>query len=226
MKEYIYINSGKQELNKNVFLNTSKTSVCGSNSFGNNCYSNTFGSYCYLNSFGNDCKFNSFGSSCWYNSFGNYCLSNSFGNYCIYNSFGNYCWYNSFGNNCESNSFGNNCKSNSFGNECTGNSFGNICSSNSFRISADRLSSLKNYVQYNHLDDGCSYNIIWNSDTTSSSVLLKNININRGVSGTYISYNTSYNYINIDVLNQDYEIQVAKNSKGEIKIYCEADLIA
>ena len=26
-------------------------------------------------------------------------------------------------------------------------------------------------------------------------------------------------------LNQDYEIQVAKNSKGEIKVYCEADLI-
>ena len=32
--------------------------------------------------------------------------------------------------------------------------------------------------------------------------------------------------INIDTLHQDYEIKVAKNSKGEIKVYCEADLIA
>lgn len=32
--------------------------------------------------------------------------------------------------------------------------------------------------------------------------------------------------INIDILYQDYEIKVAKNSNGEIKVYCEADLIA
>ena len=74
---------------------------------------------------------------------------------------------------------------------------------------------------YNHFDDGCSYNVIWNSDTTSTTIKLKNVNINRGVCGT----SSSYNYINIETLNQDYEIQVAKNSNGEIKIYCEADLI-
>ena len=72
------------------------------------------------------------------------------------------------------------------------------------------------------MDDGCSFNIIWNATTTSSSYKLQNININRGTSGT----SSSYNIINIDTLNQDYEIQVAKNSSGEIKIYCEADLIA
>lgn len=81
---------------------------------------------------------------------------------------------------------------------------------------------LRDYCYYNHFDDGCICNIIWNADTASSSYKLQNININRGTSGIY----SSYNMINIDVLNQDYEIQVAKNSKGEIKIYCEADLIA
>ena len=89
-------------------------------------------------------------------------------------------------------------------------------------MSTNVVSLHKAYVQYNHFDDGCKFNVIWNADTTSSSILLKNINVNRGVSGT----SSSYNYINIDVLNQDYEIQVAKNSNGEIKIYCEADLIA
>ena len=89
-------------------------------------------------------------------------------------------------------------------------------------MSASPTAALKDFAYYNHLNDGCSYNVIWNSDTTSSSVLLKNININRGVVGT----GSSYNMININTLNQDYEIQVAKNSKGEIKVYCEADLIA
>jgi hypothetical protein len=32
--------------------------------------------------------------------------------------------------------------------------------------------------------------------------------------------------INVDTINAGYEIQIAKNSKGEIKQYCEADLIA
>ena len=56
----------------------------------------------------------------------------------------------------------------------------------------------------NHFDDGCSYNVIWNSDTTSSSVLLKNININRGVKGT----GRTYNMININILNSEQEINV------------------
>ena len=89
-------------------------------------------------------------------------------------------------------------------------------------MSASPTAALKDFAYYNYFGDGCSYNVIWNSDTTSSTVLLKNININRGVVGT----GSSYNMININTLNQDYEIQVAKNSKGEIKVYCEADLIA
>ena len=75
---------------------------------------------------------------------------------------------------------------------------------------ASSTSIVKDYVQYNHFDDGCSYNVIWNSDTTSSSVLLKNININRGVVGT----SSSYNMINIDVLNSEQEINVNKEEKN------------
>ena len=89
-------------------------------------------------------------------------------------------------------------------------------------MSASPTAALKDFAYYNYFDDGCSYNVIWNSDTTSSNIFLKNINVNRGVRGAI----NSYNMININTLNQDYEIQVAKNSKGEIKIYCEADLIA
>lgn len=195
---------------------------CTSNSFGNICYNNTFGNNCYNNSFGNDCILNSFGNSCGKNTFGTGCSDNGFGNDCNYNSFCASCGHNTFGNECSNNSFGNDCNYNSFGNICFNNSLANSCRYNSFRLSPSNIEPLKDYCYYNHFDDGCSYNVIWNSGTTSSDVWLKNINVNRGVSGTY----NSYNMIDIDVLNQDYEIQVAKNSNGEIKIYCEADLIA
>ena len=215
-------------------------SNCSNNSFGSNYYNNTFGDGCSSNTFGNSCDNNNFGDECQFNTFGNDCNGNTFGESCRNNVFRDECWYNNFESNCGHNffrnlcrsnsfrsycicnAFGNSCANNSFGNYCSDNSFGNECKYNSFRVSADKSSTSKDYVQYNHFDDGCSYNVIWNNDTTSSSVLLKNINVNRGIRGT----GSSYNMININTLNQDYEIQVAKNSKGEIKIYCEADLIA
>lgn len=174
---------------------------------------------CYSNSFGSDCYYNFFGSDCYYNSFGNYCHNNSFENNCSSNSFGNHCDNNSFGDYCHSNSFGNECRYNSFGNWCRYNSFGNYCHSNSFRVSASQTAALKNYVCFNHFDNGCSCNIIWNADTTSDIAKLQNINVNRGVLGSY----SSPNMINITELDQNYELQVANNSQGEIKVYCAAD---
>lgn len=88
-------------------------------------------------------------------------------------------------------------------------------------MSAFTGSDLKSCCSYNHFDDGCSYNVVWNANNTSSSIKLQNINVKRGVSGTL----SEYNYINIGVLNAGYEITVAKNTSGVIKIYCEADLI-
>ena len=230
-----YYNSFGSDCSYNSFGNN-----CSSNSFGEYCYSNSFGDRCSYNSFGRGCDYNSFGSGCSRNSFGNYCYNNSFGSGCSYNSFGNecyrnsfgeYCYSNSFGNECygnsfgsgcSRNSFGNGCYSNSFGNDCSGNHFGNECSSNYFRTNNSTTATLLNYCRYNHFDDGCSYNIVYNTTTTGSNNQLQNININRGVSGTYSKHNT----ISIDTLNANYEIQVAKNSSGDIKIYCEADLIA
>ena len=196
----VYISYNKQTLNNNCFFGNN----CGSNTVGVDCHSNSFGSYCKYNSFGDYCQFNSFGNFCSVNSFGDYCQFNSFGYACDSNTFGNNCYYNTFGSYCSYNSFGNGGESNSFGSFYKYNSFGNACYFNSFRKSPDKSSTLKDYVYYNHFDDGCSYNVIWNSNTTSSSTLLKNINVNRGVIGT----SSSYNMINIDVLNSEQEINV------------------
>ena len=212
----------------NCFSNTFGDD-CSSNTFGNNCSKNTFGDSCSSNSFGYGCSSNTFGDDCSSNTvgdsfssntFGVNCSSNTFGDGCKYNSLKNVCDNNTFGNICDHNSFGNSCSFNSFGAVCSNNSFGNDCVNNSFRVSSSTTSSLKNYVYYNHFDDGCSYNVIWNSNTISSSVRLKNINVNRGVVGK----SSSYNMINIDVLNSEQEINV-NQINGDISISNISDIL-
>ena len=159
------------------------------------------------------------GNYCYYNSFGNNCNSNSFGNDCNYNSFGNGCNSNSFGNNCYYNSFGNNCNSNSFGNDCNSNSFGNDCNDIKFASSSSATTKYSYYRQ-NHFGDGCKYLLFKGAETASSSSQVQNYNFAQGVQGT------SSAYLTIDgVRSRAYETKVAKNSSGELKIYCEADLI-
>lgn len=192
-----------QELNNIYFMGSSSVH---NNYFGNGCHDMRFEDFCCDNSFGNSCSGIYFGYNCAGNSFGNYCIS-------IY--FGNYCNSNSFGNSCSGMHFGDNCSYNSFGNDCDYNYFYVVSTEN------PELPNHANYCQYNHFDDGCRYNHISISSQTSKDNKLQNIHVNRGVSSSDLP-----NVINIDMLNVDYEITVAKNSKGEIKIYCEADSIS
>lgn len=204
------------QFNHIVFINTSTSGCydnsfeedCGHMCFGNNCYSFSFGKDCYHNSFGNTCRFNIFGDRCRHITFGDGCIDNTFGNFNIDNSFGNDCIDNILGNGCQNNSFGNECQSISLGNDCLYNSIRKQKSS----------SELRNSCKYIRFNDGCSYNVLCNLGSTP----LQNINVNKGVCG--IS-ETSLNFVEIESY-ANYEIQVAKNTKGDIKIYCEADLIA
>ena len=228
---------------------------CHSNSFGNECYSNSFGYNCHRNSFRNNCRFNSFENNCYFNSFGNNCHSNSFGNNChtnsfeyncntnIFgedcssNSFGNSCYSNNLGNSFNSNSFGNECYSNSFGNNCHRNSFEDDCHHNSFRDSPDYSydndrevyipdGELLDYFNNNHFSDGCNNIIFW-CDPTDADNKIQNLNISQGLGSTEIDDNGNSipEVLYLTVFSQDYEIKIARNSKGEVKIYCEADLI-
>jgi hypothetical protein len=52
--------------------------------------------------------------------------------------------------------------------------------------------------------------------------MLQNIKVHAGVSG---ASSDSCNIINVTTANATYEINIAKNSAGEIKIYCDADLV-
>lgn len=171
------------------------------NTFGSNCYGNTFGDECHHNSFGNDFSENIFGDFCYDNIFGNRCSNNSFGMFCHSNTIGNECINNTFGNECSYNTIGNNCR-------------------NIIFASSSSATTKYNYYRRNHFGDGCQYILFKGAETASSSAQVQNYNFAQGLQGA------SSAYIEIDgVRSRAYETKVAKNSSGELKIYCEADLI-
>ena len=227
-----YFNTFGDSCSSNTFGNN-----CYYNSFGNDCDSNTFGNSCNSNTFGNSCNSNTSGVGCDYNTFGNSCNSNTFGvgcdynifgNGCYYNTFGNGCYYNTFGNSCNSNTFGVGCYYNTFGNSCHDNTFGDSCQYNTFEsecyyiifASSSSATTKYNYYRRNHFGDGCQYILFKGAETASDSAQVQNYNFAQGVQGE------SNAYLTIDgVRSRAYETKVAKNSSGELKIYCEADLI-
>lgn len=210
-----YINIGKQTLNNICFFGNS----CNSNSFENDCYFNSFGTGCDTNTFGCRCNTNSFGYGCSFNAFGNKFEYNAFGNYCLDNSFGNDCSYNSLDDTCFGNSFGNSCVYNSIGESCSYNSFGNGCSY--IKFASDSAATTKYaYYQNNHFGDGCEYIVFTGAESVSNASEIHNYNFSQGLQGT------ANNYLIVEgKRNRAYETKVAKNSSGELKIYCEADLI-
>ena len=192
---------------------------CHSNTFGHSCHSNTFGHSCHSNTFGNNCHSNTFKAGCDSNIFGNGCQSNTFGSGCQFNTFGNNCYYNIFGSGCSSNAFGDNCYSNTFGNNYFSNTFGNNCFLIIFASSTSAITKY-NYYQHNHFGDGCQFILFKGAETASASAQVQNYNFTQGLQGN------SSAYIEIDgVRSRAYETKVATNSSGELKIYCEADLI-
>ena len=192
---------------------------CHSNSFGHDLHSNTFASGCAINTLGNNCENNSFGWGCSGNTFGSHCSNNIFVQTLIDNTFGNDCEYNSFGEMCLNNSFGSNCEYNSFGDNCEYNSFGNFCSY--IKFASDSSTTTKyGYYQNNHFGDGCKYIVFTGAESVSSATNIQNYNFVQGLQGT------SDNYLIVEgKRNRAYETKVAKNSKGDLKIYCEADSI-
>lgn len=245
-----YSNTFGNNCFSNIFYNACYSNTfshgCYSNIFSQNCYSNTFGHHCYLNNFSNacysntfnnDCHSNTFDSGCNSNTFGNNCYSNTFDKYCSRNIFSHDCYSNIFGNNCCSNIFSNNCYSNTFGRYCDSNIFDNDCYSNTFGnnyyknifgsnchyikfASNSSVSAKYDYYQHNHFGDGCQYILFIGAESASENDKVQNYNFAQGLQGT------SDAYLTVDgVRNRSYETKVAKNSAGELKIYCEADLV-
>lgn len=210
---------------------------CNNNDFGIGCCNNVFEDTCSNNIFETGCCNNQFGVLCQDNRFGSSCSNNilkqrSSRNYleqfCRYitvgrngsnNRFGARCSNDTLGDGAVGNTFGSGCQNNLLGNGCQYNSYGNYCMNISFRGHPDLTTSVVDYVQNCHISDGCSYIVIYTRPSSSS--LLQNVNIKRGVSGT----SSEYKFIQVMEYNSTYEIMVAWNTSGEIVTYCEADLV-
>ena len=209
-------------LNNNIVVST-QYHDCSYNTFGMYCDSNTFGDNCNSNTFGDDCRSNTFGNGCNANTFGYECSSNTFGNGCSYNTFGNGCTYNTFGMHCRSNTFGNEYYYNTFGNACTWIAFYDDSAyeykNGEYIYDAEKLDLISNIS----LDKGCSNLLFYpksNLGTIGFNNKINNITVTKGVSGS-----NGLLTLEIPVTNNEYELKIARNSSGNIKIYCEADLI-
>lgn len=184
-----------------------------------NIYNNTIGAYIengiqILNNnvfLGTHCKNNSFGTCSHHNLFGNSTLNNSFGNNCAYNFFDTGCDHNSFGNNCINNLI-------SYG--CDNNSFGNGCQYIKFAESEASDATQNKWYRNNHFGDNCKYIVFTGAYSESSLDYVQNYSFAQGLQGT----SDAYLIIN-GIRNRNYETKVAKNSSGELKVYCEADLV-
>ena len=126
-------------------------------------------------------------------------------------------WY--FNNSFDYNSLGNSCSNNTFGYSCSNNTFGDNC--RYIKFASDSSASTKyGYYQHNQFGDGCQYILFKGAETASHNNNVQNYNFAQGLQGT------SDAYLTIDgVRNRAYETKVAQNTNGELKIYCEADLI-
>ena len=216
-------NTFKKYCDKNTLGNN-----CSKNTFGHSCSNNTFGDDCSNNTFGNNFSKNTFRENCQQNTIGNQCSENTFGYSCSNNTFGYGFDNNTLGNGCNNNTFGDGCRINVFGDKCGNNVLGNDCYYNVFesgcygiKFTSDKSASTKyDYYQNNHFGNGCRYIVFTGIRSADQYNQVQNYNFAQGLQGT------SDAYITIDgVRNRAYETKVAKNSAGELKVYCEADLI-
>lgn len=226
---------GRYTLSNNIFFvrldgegtscihNTIKYDCCN-NTFGINAFTNLLSEGSTRNIFGDFNGYMTIGNICENNYFGSSCMNNNFGVVCNYNFFGNECYGNLLGNECGNNVFGEGSNRNTMGDMSAFNALGNYslynvfekeCYNNLFTTHATPESSLIPCSNI-HVGTDCSDNIIYASDYVENNTTLRNINIKSGVYRAHII---------VDANDNVKETIVAKNSKGEIKVYCEADLI-
>lgn len=195
---------------------------CYNWSCGNNSYSWTCGCNCYYWACGINCDRWTCGNNCVYWTCGSNCIGWACEGYCSSWSCGNNCVYWACKNACSSWSCGNSCSYWGCGNYCSSWTCENYCVY--WKIGTSN--TLGNETSNFHLGNRVSYLNITSTSTPTSELPLTNFIIKSGIHG--VDPNNRLDII-IDnakfPLNADYELTIARNSKGEIVQYCEADLI-
>ena len=146
-----------------------------------------------------------------HNTFGVNCSEIYISSNCNYNTFGDFSSMISLDYGCDNNVFGCGAYQISFGRYCSYNTIGNNCA---VKFLTSMYGYYRNYCQYNKVADNCNVTLI--NGTTASG------NTATHIKNYYINTNGE---ITLNTTGADYEIRVEKNSNGEIKQYCLADLI-
>lgn len=211
-----------------VMISTSDN-ICYNNMFGEYCNAITLGERCFNNIFGDSCTdvilksnndSNVFGSGCWSNVLEDYSSYNKLGDY----SYGNHIngSYNVFGNECQNNKIS--ATNTVFGNQCSFIEVNN-CSlvqcefaNGAGSILITDTSNRNNQLLYIKFGFGCT-DIICNKEVNKNAEYFE---ILSGVKGE-----DTDNRLELQLIrgNDKGVKTIAKNSAGEIKTYCVADLI-
>ena len=206
-----YVTEGVMQLNYTLFFGEAtddSVSFPYMNKIGINCLYNTLKDNCSNNTFENNCMGNILLDTCRNNIFGNNCTNNIFESNCNNNTLESACSEIILTHDCTRNTFGNGCNHITFGNGCMSNTFKDYCTNNAF----GELGAPISYVMFIDAASGVSYVNIIPTSATSDMNNLKNISIHKGVKGT----EDTPLVINVDVLNQGYEIIYTKAADGTL----------
>lgn len=130
------------------------------------------------------------------------------------------------GRKCHSWTCGNGCNSWTCGNGCYSWTCGNDCSFWTCGNYVNDVNIPQDNVSYFHLASGTSYVNIRSNGTPTGSTPLQNFEVKGGIAGDSDSSRVDIVIPTTDFpLGAQYTWTIAKNSKGEIKQYCEADLL-
>ena len=212
----MYINTFNAFATYNSFYGDSSCS----NNFGYNFTGNTVKNSFSHNIIGAYCKNNSF-SGFFYNNVGDEFHDNICGSNCQYNIFRSQCSYNTFGTYFRNNIVGSVFSHNTFGNYCEHSTFGEYCASNTFNNNCNCIT----------LGDDCAAIILAaNSQYSIFGNQCQYLNISSAIKGyRFANLTCGSNSTPLEIAgisNRAFETKVALNSDGELKIYCEADLIS
>ena len=145
---------------------------------------------------------------------------------CVSNYIGKNCKNNTFGSNCMCNTLESYCENNTFGDYIIRCKFGDKCKNCKLTDSENGNGNLLSHVKMVEFGSECvdvnlwSENNLWTINNNSSDYYIQNYILANSLSGSIKITGDG-----TDERNREYTTKIAKNSKGDVKQYCEADLI-
>ena len=214
MKEYI---DGVQRINRIVFITKHHKNVNG-NFFDILCYNNTLDGSCRNLRFERECYGNKFGFGCTTSNFETKFRNNVVGEEVQSVNVGKGASENVFGSNIYYSTFGTYFRKNKVAGYVYYCDFGHYVQNMIMGKDADNIQT---HFRHFIVEGNNTYFNLVKDDNIAARTYVGNVTISQGTSGT----SSSRLSMLIDTTEQKYKLTFAKNSSGELKKYCEADIV-